>query len=50
MNDVYTAIDWIFQSMTTIFLFMVSNWILAFIVLVSLLGLIIAMYLSLRNK
>lgn len=50
MNDVYSSIDWIFNSLKTIFLFMMGNWILAFIVLCSLLALIIAMYKSLQNK
>lgn len=50
MSDVYSAIDFIFSCLSTIFAFMMANWILAFIVLIGLLGLIIQLYLNARSK
>lgn len=50
MSDVYLGVDFIFNCLSSIFAFMMANWILAFIVLCSLLALIIALYNNLRSK
>lgn len=50
MNDVYYGIDWIFESLRLIFTFMMSSWVLAFVVLVCLLSWVITLYLNSRQK
>lgn len=50
MSDTYAGIDWIFSCIRLIFTFMMSSWILAIIVLGSLLALVIQLYLNSRQK
>lgn len=50
MSDTQLAIDWIFASIKAIFQFMVSSWILSFIILIGLLSIVISLYLNTRSK
>lgn len=50
MTDIYTGIDWIFSAFRIVFTFMVSSWVMSFIVLISLLGLVVTLYLNSRQK
>ena len=50
MNDVYYGIDWIFDQFQLVFGFMLSSWVLSFVLLISLIGLVVTLYLNSRQK
>lgn len=50
MTDINAGIDWIFECIRQIFLFMMTSWALSIIVLGGLLAMVITLYLNSRQK
>lgn len=50
MTDVNAGLDWIFECIRQIFIFMMTSWIMAICVLGGLLAMVITLYLNSRQK